>query len=1052
MYNRITEEKIKDIPSIGDIDIERLPQELTKIYAQIVSLRRQFTEGRINFEDENLRSGLILLRKLSNNLETILLTIPDHQQRSSIAFVAGTANSLIYKISKGSEELSELLEIDTISPLIASCLLFLIGNSQADAAEISNNLKNAKPSNLTQQRLLSCVVALATGNLSLIVESQFNEEELIVIEDMQQLAINYLWRELGLGLKTIADRLTKQAQVQNENIHFNNVINLATSDEGIFSQKSIFTGPYRLAKLLKIAESDILERGVIDIPVPPNVDSTKWNIFLEKLAEMRPYLWENHKDAINTNFLFPGVSSVLTLPTGAGKSTLSELKIASCLYSGKKAIYLVPTNALKDQVDRNLRNLFDDYDVENVEFEGEFTEFGRLDIFPILVMTPERCLTLMNIKPELINNIGLVVFDEFHLIHGTDIKKERRSIDAMYCLISLFTVIPSADFLLISAMVENGEEIKDWVSSITGRECLLFNSSWKPTRQLHGCLVFEQSDIEVLKGIVASEKKIATTKTAPAKIRRAMTVVPYCFFSLKNIWETTDDSDYFKAPILDSHVLLKINDFWSLTSNRNEVAANLAINFAKQGLKTLIFVDDPKVAYSTSQKISKGIINRTNNYGDFIDRYKEKFDLLKLELGDISHSYFANGGNVGLHHGLLFPLERILIEDYFKERDGAIALVATATLAQGINLPAEMVIIAGDDRFDEDNGNRLDVKPHDLLNAAGRAGRAGQSSQGAVILIPGNIVTIQGSNISNGWWNLKDKVFSKGDQCLIIEDPLEYFLDSLQTNSETLNSIQVNILYKFKSENLSESETKNLLSKSFYAHKSVKDNSIDTFNKQVENLLKHRNDLDNLSENVAWAKEISFKTGIDPGIVFNLGEAIETENVENLIEFSVTELIDWFFRWLQSDRTILERLFSKPSTISQIKRATGLKPDKPVDPKIILDKIDILSGILKQYIIGLPLNELDEIIPNAVKATNVPHLLKARNFVIRLVPELSYVFGLFSMVIIEKATQIGIAKDSIPWNIRALSSCIREGFDNSEKLFYKQLYNMEMRVEVHSLF
>lgn len=77
-----------------------------------------------------------------------------------------------------------------------------------------------------------------------------------------------------------------------------------------------------------------------------------------KISKERPYLWENHKDAVDTNFLDPGISSVLTLPTGAGKSTLSELKIASCLYSGRKVIYLVPTHALEDQVNKNLKTFF----------------------------------------------------------------------------------------------------------------------------------------------------------------------------------------------------------------------------------------------------------------------------------------------------------------------------------------------------------------------------------------------------------------------------------------------------------------------------------------------------------------------------------------------------------------------------------------------------------------------------------------------------------------------------------------------------------------------
>src|SRR5687768_5216526 len=112
MYNSVTEQKIKQIPVIGDVDIERLPQELTRIYAQIVSLRRQLVAGNIDFQLTEIRLSIQLLQKLANNLETILLTFPNHEQKESIAFVAGTANNLIYKIGLLENEINSFLEID----------------------------------------------------------------------------------------------------------------------------------------------------------------------------------------------------------------------------------------------------------------------------------------------------------------------------------------------------------------------------------------------------------------------------------------------------------------------------------------------------------------------------------------------------------------------------------------------------------------------------------------------------------------------------------------------------------------------------------------------------------------------------------------------------------------------------------------------------------------------------------------------------------------------------------------------------------------------------
>ena len=363
---------------------------------------------------------------------------------------------------------------------------------------------------------------------------------------------------------------------------------------------------------MKILEADILNRAIINIPPPKGIDSMLWESFLEKLAQVRPYLWENHKDAVSTNFLEPGISAVLTLPTGAGKSTLSELKIASCLYSGKKVIYLVPTHALEDQVSKNLKVLFTDFRSDNSEFDSEYTEIGDNESFPISVMTPERCLTLINLNSDLFASIGLIVFDEFHLINGKNIQKDRRSLDAMYCLTSLLSLVPNADFLLISAMVENGSEISEWIGTILNRECKLFNSSWKPTRQLHGCLVFEENKIKILSEKLQRAIKERRTKGPPISLRNQMGIVPHCFFSLKNVWETNENKDYYRIQLLEDEVLLGINDVWKLTTNRNEIAANLGIHFSNLGLKTLIFVDDPRIAQSTSKRISAGLDKRKN--------------------------------------------------------------------------------------------------------------------------------------------------------------------------------------------------------------------------------------------------------------------------------------------------------------------------------------------------------------------------------------------------------------------------------------------------------
>lgn len=154
-----------------------------------------------------------------------------------------------------------------------------------------------------------------------------------------------------------------------------------------------------------------------------------------------------------------------------------------------------------------------------------------------------------------------------------------------------------------------------------------------------------------------------------------------------------------------------------------------------------------------------------------------RINSLEKELGNLKYSFFDTSKQVVAHHGLLLPIERQLNETLFKAKDGIHAIVATATLAQGINLPAEVVIIAGDYRFDEDTYNSEELLVHEILNAAGRAGMA---AQGIVILVPSKMITFENRSTSPiAWQGLQQRVFSKSDQCLTIVDPLTQFLDEV---------------------------------------------------------------------------------------------------------------------------------------------------------------------------------------------------------------------------------------------------------------------------------
>jgi len=55
-----------------------------------------------------------------------------------------------------------------------------------------------------------------------------------------------------------------------------------------------------------------------------------------------------HREAVQKGYLAEGVSSAISFPTGGGKSTLAELKIANAFFA-KEGVFLAPTHALVGQ-------------------------------------------------------------------------------------------------------------------------------------------------------------------------------------------------------------------------------------------------------------------------------------------------------------------------------------------------------------------------------------------------------------------------------------------------------------------------------------------------------------------------------------------------------------------------------------------------------------------------------------------------------------------------------------------------------------------------------
>lgn len=1021
MFDPITEKLIKDIPQFDDIDVERLPQLLSSVYAHIVSAKSQLANGQLPFLIGDFDKTVRTLNKLIFGLEALMIQDLYQKHIESLAFVTATAYSLKNMLLQQQEE--SVVSMDYISSDVSTVLHYLIADAVTDAVEVARKFHTADD---IQGSLLRYIRMLAEGKLKEIVESETTKEEFH--GDYQEYAINLLMNELCEGIKDVALHFLGNTTIKPTE-RLEQVLLLSSYQIEEFDQIDTYVGIRKIARLLLGVTKHLERAALINIPVPEGVDADQWKSFLYKRCmQGRPFIWRNHGFAIYNRFLDLGVSSIFTYPTGAGKSTIVQLKIASSILADRRVIVLVPTHALESQMKRELSAIFKENFSEQMFAGGEFSEyFEEENKQSIVVMTPERCLTVLGDASDKFNDVGLVVFDEFHLMGAQESGNDSRSLTAMFTMLEIFEKLPQVDFVLLSAMVKNSHDIADWLKSVTHRECLVFDDKWKPTRQLQGCLVYEQGEIKQLQNNARTNPQHKSKK----KLEASMLATPWSLFCLKTVWDSQKVMDYSRVKLLNHQISLGISSITrKLTPNRNQVACQIASAFVQNGLRVMIFVDTPRSAQSI-QKNAKDAIPLVDLSALFAQN-QAKIDQLTLELGDFSYSYLLNQTSCAVHHGLLLPEERDLMEQSYRQEHGVHLIAATPTLAQGVNLPADVVIIAGYDRYDVNTGGRETLEAHEILNAAGRAGRAGFNSYGAVILIPNHVLAMQDNTIGNEWQEIKDGVFAGGDQCFVIKDPIERMVDAILNYGKAENRDEEILLYRLGDD---EKTIKRKLSHSFGSYLRRKENK-----EPLENDSEALARLVQSEEKDNFLQNVSVKYGVNMDSLSFIQKWVDAQTFDDLIGMRSIELVGAFFELTKTSDGILESLMANPTVFDVIK---GILQIKEENSRYIGDlDIDKLKDLTIAYMEGKNFHDISELLP---QSTGNEHLKNVRRFVLSVIPSVSYAIGIFSKLLKRKADDENVHIDG---DILFLATIVKEGVTSASMLRYKEKHFL-MRVACH---
>jgi helicase len=408
--------------------------------------------------------------------------------------------------------------------------------------------------------------------------------------------------------------------------------------------------------------------------------STDWNSLvgfgfpdavLAKWSQAMPSgLNQLQLDAINRHGSLDGKSLLVVAPTGAGKTMIGELATFRAVANGERSVMLLPLKALVNDKYDSITLLYGD-EATVVRATGDHSDqVGAIlsGQYDLALLTYEKFLNLALGFPHIMRGISVVVVDEAQIIADPN-----RG--------------PALEFLL--ALVRSG-----YARGLAPQVVAL-------------SVIGETNGLETWLGgdlLRTTERPVPLCESVLDAAGGMRTLEP-------DGSETT--SPHRITP-----------EFGSGSQVSKPLIIPLVRKLMSEGKKVIVF------------RATKGdTVGAAGYLADSLGLPAADDALAQLPEGDRSvasnqlRECVARG--VGFHNADLDREERAALEQSFRNPDSALrVLVATTTLAMGINTPAEAVIIAG-----LTHPGSMPYSIAEYKNMAGRAGRLGQTEAGEAYII-----------------------------------------------------------------------------------------------------------------------------------------------------------------------------------------------------------------------------------------------------------------------------------------------------------------------------
>lgn len=773
MFDLYAKELIDSLPDLPNIDRVACRRALSIAYYYIV--RQRLTTAQRTPSELDLEETRSLLRRMVDALESVAIFDALNGQEvserveSACAFVAAESLALLAELSLPREFASSddpiLHEPNYVA--IESALLYMVGGYDINAVTVTRSvdLPEVRPEQaegsegdraLNAAYALHRIYAFCQGTVKRPrpgpspPTSPATAENPNYQEMLNELSARFYYR-IGEALDNYLDWLGGYGSTGLDLA----VSQLVTVRESTLASGypgfSTFAEIYHLSSLLLAAIDRTSRRSTVNVTPPPDTPTSgehveAFNRYIRFRArgteddKGRPLLWPSSQSYINECLPGPDRSAVVAMPTGSGKSFVAELAIVHALSTGW-VLYLAPTNALAHQIRRDLtralkplgRTLVKSFigKQEYTTLSGEDLTFEDSNF--VAVMTPEKCSVALRLYPEQFQYCTLCVFDECQLLAD----RERGS-TADTVVAQLTTLAPSLRFVLMSAMVSNPDELTAWITGIHKSETVPLTIKWRPTRTLRGLLVIDAESMETN----FAEAKRALEELPPRRINQKFNVALALVAGLSGPWTLDGPSDYRIASLpadFEAKASRRYPDAPLFDSWKNSAARILSAEFARSEIPAICFILSSRHhVFSNANQVTLS----TAKDRELPEIVKAWLAIADAELGVETALRNLLQRGITVHSSAMVAPEHLASERAFKFGDVKL-MFATPTLAQGLNLPAVAVTIAGTSTGDPraiansavgdlDADSRINSL---ILNSFGRAGRPGFVNQGVAVLV-----------------------------------------------------------------------------------------------------------------------------------------------------------------------------------------------------------------------------------------------------------------------------------------------------------------------------